>query len=81
MINQDAIDRLAAAMHRAHDPVARFSAAVSAVYASTAGEVRMHAERRRDGTLLRLSTGGRSVEVVLDAAACRNLAGYLTGRS
>ena len=40
----------------------------------------MHAEPRPGGTLLRMTDvhAGRSVEVTLDADACRSLGRYLT---
>ena len=85
MTNTDPLGALADAVVAAHDPLERFASAVSAMWNSPAdrtgdrGEVRMHAERRPDGTLLRLTdvASGRAVEAVLDTAAVRDLARYL----
>ena len=86
MTNMDpGFERFAEAVSGIFDPAARFAEAVSAAWNSPAAqagsraEVRMHAERRPDGTLLRISDvqGGRSVEVVLPVADARALGRYL----
>jgi hypothetical protein len=86
--DQAALDRFAAAVAAAHDPVGKLAEAVSAAWnhpaAQAAGGVvaRMHAERQPDGVLLRITdaASGRSVEAVLDTAACQDLARYLAAR-